>query len=154
MPRIPKVLTNAFERVFFSPAVVSEVKSLSDHFRLIELSGDRLKATNWIPGQMVQFHLGNLTARAYTPTSWDSKTGRAQFLIFLQGNGPGSKWAASVNRGDPCQFIGPRGSLNFHETKSPCIFFGDETSFAADRPPSQQQRSKAESLCLRSFIAG
>jgi NADPH-dependent ferric siderophore reductase len=126
-------VTNAIEKVFFNSAVMSDVKNLSDHFRLVEISGDSLKGATWIPGQMVQFHLGNLTARAYTPAAWDSEAGLARFVIFLHGNGPGSKWAASLKTGDRCQFVGPRDSLNFYELKGPCVFFGDETSFAAAR---------------------
>jgi NADPH-dependent ferric siderophore reductase len=133
MPRIPKLLTSVIGRAFFIPAIVSEVKSITDNFRLIELSGDRLKNADWIPGQMVQFHLGNLTTRAYTPAAWDSEAGRARFLIFLHQNGPGSNWAASLKNGDACSFAGPRGSLNFHEIQGPCVFFGDETSLAAAR---------------------
>jgi NADPH-dependent ferric siderophore reductase len=85
----------------------------------------------WIPGQKVKFHMGNLIARTYTPTTWNPVDGTARLLIFLHGAGPGSKWAASLKKGGPCQFIGPRNSLNFREIKKPVVFFGDETSLGA-----------------------
>lgn len=89
------------------------------------------KGQSWVPAQKVQFHLGNLMTRTYTPTSWDQVAGSARFLFFLQGNGPGSEWAASLKKGDPCQLIGPRGSLDFAEIEGPSVFFGDETSIGA-----------------------
>jgi NADPH-dependent ferric siderophore reductase len=131
MSPVPELLANTLGKILFRTAMVSDVKDLSGHFRLVEVVGETLREEAWIPGQKVQFHMGNLVARTYTPTAWDSVNGRAQFLTFLHGNGPGSEWAASIKKGDPCQFIGPRSSLNFAEIREPIVFFGDETSIGA-----------------------
>ena len=131
MPPVPQFVTNTVGRMFFSQAVVSEVVSLSGHFRLIEIEGEGLKKVTWIPGQKIQFHLGNLVNRTYTPVEWNPVKGTARFLAFLHGNGPGSEWASSLKQGSECQFIGPRSSLNLAERKGEAIFFGDETSIGA-----------------------
>jgi ferric-chelate reductase (NADPH) len=131
MAPMPQFLTNTVERLFFRQLIVAEVTDLAGHFRLIDFSGEALRDVAWVPGQKVQFHLGNLTTRTYTPINWDSTAGRMQTLMFLHGNGPGSAWAASLKKGDACQFLGPRSSLNFFDIKGPVMFFGDETSVGA-----------------------
>ncbi len=50
-------------------------------------------------------------------------------LIFAHGDGPGSRWASGLRKGDTCQFFGPRHSLDLSGLKSPMVLFGDETSF-------------------------
>jgi NADPH-dependent ferric siderophore reductase len=131
MTPFKEFLTSAVERLLFRSAVVSESIALAGHFRQVVVQGEDLKDVKWISGQKVQFHLGNLMTRTYTPVEWDSVTGCARFLLFLHGNGPGSEWASTLGRGDRCQLIGPRDSLNFAVIEGPLIFFGDETSFAA-----------------------
>ena len=131
MSVVSDLLSDALERAFFRSVTVSSVTPLSGHFRLIEFAGESLKEDNWIPGQNVQFHLGKLKTRTYTPISWDPAEGTAQFVMFLHGNGPGSEWAESLQTDSPCSFMGPRSSLNFAEVTESSIFFGDETSIGA-----------------------
>lgn len=131
MSPVPPFLTNAFQKFFSRSAVVTDVEALNGHFRLVTVAGPALIGEIWSPGQKVQFHLGNLVTRTYTPTAWNSDKGIAQFVMFLHGKGPGSDWAASLQKGNPCQFIGPRSSLNFADIKGSSLFFGDETSIGA-----------------------
>src|SRR5271154_3001383 len=131
MAAIARSVMQMVERAIFLSAIVCEAVDLSDHFRLIEVSGGSLKHRSWVPGQKVQFHLGNFITRTYTPTAWDAATGVTRFLLFRHGHGPGSSWAASLKKGDACHLFGPRDSLNFVELHGPVIFFGDETSVGA-----------------------
>lgn len=131
MSSVPRFLTDTFERVFLRPAVVTAVTHLSGHFRLVELAGDGLKGVTWIPGEKVQFHLGKMKSRTYTPIAWNPTEGTSQFIMFLHGNGPGSEWAESLKIESLCHFMGPRSSLDFSEISGDSIFFGDETSIAA-----------------------
>jgi len=131
MSVVPKFVTDTMERMFFRSAAVSAVTQLSGHFRLTEIAGESLKREKWIPGQKVQFHMGGLQTRTYTPISWDPVGGTAEFIMFLHGNGPGSEWAESLKKDTPCSLMGPRSSLDFAEVTEDSIFFGDETSIAA-----------------------
>jgi ferric-chelate reductase (NADPH) len=70
-----------------------------------------------------------LSARTYTPMSWDAANGRTRLLIFAHGDAPGSRWARGLCEGDACQFFGPRRSLDLTGLESPVVLFGDETSF-------------------------
>lgn len=113
------------------PARVTAVETLSPHFRLVDLEGEALKDVAWAVGQKVQMAMGSgLTARTYTPMSWDADHGATRILTFSHGEGPGSRWASALRAGDTCQFFGPRRSLDLSGLeKTPVVLFGDETSF-------------------------
>lgn len=111
------------------PARVAAVEPLSPHFRLIDLEGDSLKSVAWEAGQKVQVAMGSgLTARTYTPISWDAERGATRLLAFAHGDGPGSQWTTGLRVDDACQFFGPRRSLDLSALRRPVLLFGDETS--------------------------
>jgi ferric-chelate reductase (NADPH) len=112
------------------PARVGAVETLSVHFRLVDVEGEALRNVAWTAGQKVQVSIGSgLSARTYTPMSWDADSGRTRILTFTHGDGPGSRWANGLREGDNCQFFGPRRSLDLSGLESPAVLFGDETSF-------------------------
>ena len=111
-------------------ANVAAVETLSPHFRLVDLEGEALRHIEWTAGQKVQVSMGSgLSARTYTPISWDADNGRTRLLTFAHGDGPGSRWANGLRQGDTCQFFGPRRSLDLADLGAPVVLFGDETSF-------------------------
>lgn len=129
-PTTPGRVTRALLRWMMRPARVAAVETLSPHFRLIDFAGEALKGVAWLPGQKVQMAIGpGLSTRTYTPVFWDAHAGQARLLAFLHGDGPGSHWAAGLRKGESCQFLGPRSSLDLWEGDAPVILFGDETSF-------------------------
>jgi NADPH-dependent ferric siderophore reductase len=112
------------------PARVAVVEIRSPRFRLVELEGEALRNVAWTAGQKVQMSMGSgLSARTYTPMSWDADSGRTRILTFTHGDGPGSRWASGLREGDGCRFFGPRYSLDLSGLESPVVLFGDETSF-------------------------
>ena len=112
------------------PASIAGIEVLSPRFRSIALEGDALKGLAWNVGQKIQVAMGSgLSARTYTPMSWDAENGRTTLLAFAHGSGPGSRWASSLQEGDMCRFFGPRRSLDLSPGETPTVLFGDETSF-------------------------
>lgn len=123
-------ITRALLQWMMRPARIGGVETLSPRFRLIDLEGEGLKRVAWLPGEKVQVAIGSgLSSRTYTPMSWDADAGRTRLLAFLHGDGPGSRWAASLLEGEDCQFLGPRRSLDLSDADEPIVLFGDETSF-------------------------
>ncbi|EJN09101.1 siderophore-interacting protein [Bradyrhizobium sp. YR681] len=117
-------------RWLMRPARVAAVETLSPRFRLIELEGEALKDVAWTAGQKIQVAIGaGLSARTYTPMSWDTGRGATRLLAFAHGDGPGSRWVSSLREGETCQFFGPRRSLDLAGLEAPVVLFGDETSF-------------------------
>jgi ferric-chelate reductase (NADPH) len=127
----PGYVTRTLLRWLMRPARIVAVEVPSEHFRLVDLEGEALRGIAWVVGQKLQISMGTgLTARTYTPMSWDSKHGRTRLLAFAHGDGPGSRWADALREGDVCQFFGPRRSLDLSGLDAPMVLFGDETSFA------------------------
>ena len=130
-PPQPGYVTRTLLRWLMRPADIAAVEVLSPHFRLIDLEGEALKGIAWTVGQKLQISMGTgLTARTYTPMSWDTESGKTRLLAFAHGDGPGSRWASALREGDICQFFGPRRSLDLSSLAAPVVVFGDETSFA------------------------
>jgi NADPH-dependent ferric siderophore reductase len=126
----PGRVTRALLRWLMRPARVAAIETLSPHFRLVDLESEALRNVAWTPGQKVQVAMGSgLSARTYTPMSWDAKSGSTRILTFAHGDGPGSRWSSGLRQGDTCQFFGPRRSLDLSGLPSPVVLFGDETSF-------------------------
>ncbi|WCM28404.1 siderophore-interacting protein [Sphingomonas sp. QA11] len=124
--RIEKALTQWLTRT----ATVTAVEPLSPRFRLIDLEGEAFRHVAWTAGDKIQVILGGLlTARTFTPMSWDARQGRTRLLVWSHGEGPGTEWATGLAPGDACQFFGPRRSLDAGDPATPLVVFGDETSF-------------------------
>lgn len=129
-PPQPGYVMRTLLRWLMRPARVTCVEVLSEHFRLVDLEGEALSGVAWTVGQKLQISMGTgLTARTYTPMSWDPERGRTRLLAFAHGDGPGSRWAEALREGDVCQFFGPRRSLDLSNLDAPAVLFGDETSF-------------------------
>jgi NADPH-dependent ferric siderophore reductase len=131
MSTLSNLLSSAVEKLLFHPVTITHAETIDRHFRRVRLQGEVFKGVKWVPGQAVQFYLGNLTKRAYTPMEMGPDTGSAEFLFYLHGGGPGSAWAECLKTGDGCKVMRPKDSLDFTNFEGRAIFFGDETSMAA-----------------------
>ena len=126
---------------------------MGDAFRLVTLAGKDLENRRWTSGDMIQIAFAGLTGRAYTPFSFDRRTGATTFLGYVHGHGVGSSWLASAEIGEPLFIVGPRSALNLDVLNRPMIFFGDETSLgtaAAIRATTPGMREVAFSFEVES----
>jgi NADPH-dependent ferric siderophore reductase len=143
MSALSNVLSSAVEKLLFHPVTITHAETIGERFRRVRLQGPVFKGVKWIPGQAVQFYLGNLTKRAYTPMEMEPATGSADFLFYMHGGGPGSAWAGSLKTGDGCNVMRPKNSLDFTNFEGQAIFFGDETSMAAAYSLQSCKRAEA-----------
>ena len=129
-------MTNAFKKTILGMvgskvaelARVADVQSLSEHFRLIDMEVDPANLAGLGPVDKAKINTGEWDVRTYTPVLQPHYPGRLRLLIYLHGNGPGSRWAAALKEGDTSHLIGPKAALQVgHE---PFVLVGDETSFA------------------------
>jgi ferric-chelate reductase (NADPH) len=106
------------------------VTAVADHgdFRTIDLTGDRLRELDWVPGDKIRIRAGALALRTYTPISWDGPGGRTRIVAYLHGHGPGSEWSRAALVGSSCQLRGPDRSVRLDRLSVPPVFVGDETS--------------------------
>jgi ferric-chelate reductase (NADPH) len=134
--------SNTFEKLLFHPVTVTDVERVGDSFYLASMQGEGMLGVTWVPGQTIQFLVGSLTKRAYTPMNVNSETGSGNFLFYCHGQGPASAWAASLQKGDLCKLMRPKNSIDFTKDDGPVLFFGDETSFAAAQTLQQCRQDK------------
>ncbi len=129
-------------------ARVADVLQVSESFRFIEIEAEELKSVRLQPGGKVQINTGDWNLRTYTPFSVDAELGRLGILAYVNGRGPGSKWAQNVQSGDTCYLRGPSQSLSFPEIRGPLLFFGDETSLAAATTLKRSLRSDSKAFFM------
>jgi ferric-chelate reductase (NADPH) len=129
MSVIKKAFLNAIGNKVFEPARIASVADISEHFRLVVIEAPSFKEAPWNPGEKIQINTGDWNVRTYTPISTDAALGQMKILVYMHGNGPGSKWASVLNAGQECQVMGPRTSLDFSKVEGQLVFAGDETSF-------------------------
>ena len=99
MSTLSNLLSSAVEKLLFHPVTITHAETIDGHFRRVRLQGEVFRGVKWVPGQAVQFYLGNLTKRAYTPMEMEADAGSAEFLFYIHGGGPGSAWAESLKKG-------------------------------------------------------
>ncbi|XYH93591.1 siderophore-interacting protein [Sorangium sp. So ce1128] len=150
------VVQTAFNKLVAREANVRKVESVGERFRLVPLAGEDLKNRTWTAGDMIQIAFAGWESRAYTPLSFDPRTGTVTFLGHVHGNGIASNWLASATSGEQLFLIGPRSALDLDAVNRPMIFFGDETSFgtaAAIRATPEGLREVAFSFEVESAEA-
>jgi NADPH-dependent ferric siderophore reductase len=123
-----KTLGDTAGRVLLTPATVGTVTAY-EGFRAIELVGERLAGTAFVPGDKLRLHMGGLGLRTYTPVAWDHDRGSTRLLAHLPGLGPGSAWCEAASEGAECRFLGPQRSVRLDRMTAAPVFVGDETSF-------------------------
>lgn len=132
MPKVPKWMANAMERLFsgsYHPVVVTEIKDINSKLRQIRFEGDFTNIkTKFTPGNVIEFRINDTEFRHYTPRRFEHGTGICDVLFYLHDKGPGSKWITNLKVGDNQKLMGPGGKMSFNHDAKHHIFFGDETS--------------------------
>lgn len=151
MPKAPKWLGDTMETVFSShihPVTVSEVNYIDPRLKHVRFEGD-LSRTDFSPGQVVQLRVSDTEYRHYTPAFFDKKNGICDVLFYLHGKGPGSSWAASLEKGQTIKFRGPGGRLKYNQSAKYHFMFGDETSIGLFQCiKNAVNESRQEYLCV------
>ena len=60
---------------------------------------------NWEQVPYIKFRVDSLTFRDYTPSGWDAETHTCTIYVDAVHNGPGSKWARGLKKGDIVSYI-------------------------------------------------
>ncbi|MDF3821321.1 FAD-binding oxidoreductase [Leptospira sp. 96542] len=114
---------------FLTTTQITKIEKISEHFVLIEMTGTKLKESNWLPGGKIQVDVGDLTYRTYTPIDVNKNEGKLSMICYKRSDGKASIWINALKVGDPCEVFGPRESFDFSGIEGDAVLFGDETSF-------------------------
>ena len=83
MSTLSNLLSSAVEKLLFHPVTITHAETIDGHFRRVRLQGEVFKGLKWVPGQAVQFYLGNLTKRAYTPMEMGPDGGVGSVFVLF-----------------------------------------------------------------------
>lgn len=130
MPKMPKWLGDTMEKVFskyMHDVEVTAVKYLDKQLKMIRFEGD-LRKTKFTNGNVVEFRVTATDYRHYTPSYYNAEEGVCEVVFYLHGQGPGSKWATTLEAGSKLKLLGPGGKISYNDVILDHFFFGDETS--------------------------
>jgi NADPH-dependent ferric siderophore reductase len=129
----------------FVNGTVDEVAPVTSRMRRIRITGERLRGLSYVPGQHVRVNilppgewlrrLGDFgdARRTYSVWDYDDAAGAIELYVLDHGDGPGARWARTVQPGHPVSLSRPEGKLvprtgagvPYH------LFAGDETAAVA-----------------------
>jgi NADPH-dependent ferric siderophore reductase len=122
---------------FFKAGRVTDVRPVAARMRRVTLAVPELA---WVPGQQVRVCVGTITAPASwldglrrTYSVWGYDGALLQLCVLDHGDGPGARWARSVQAGDEVLFSPPEGSMVLRPAAHH-LFVGEETAAVAFGP--------------------
>jgi NADPH-dependent ferric siderophore reductase len=115
-------------------ARVVAAEQLTDRMRRVRVQCDAMRAVEIRPAQDVELLLreasGRRVKRRYTVRHARPATGELDLDVLLHGDGPGARWGANAQPGDPVEFQGPRGKLELRSAAWH-VLCGDESALPA-----------------------
>jgi NADPH-dependent ferric siderophore reductase len=125
-----KQKTIAFlERKLVRSATVLAVRAWEPaSFIEIDLHLPGVDMNKWDEVQHIKCKVGPLIYRDYTPMGWDADTQTCTLFIDAAHEGPGSRWAKALERGDTLSYLGISSSHHQLVRNKRLVFLGDETS--------------------------
>lgn len=153
MPRVPKWMANAMEKLFsgsYHPVKVTEIKTINSKLQLVRFEGDFTSIKkDFVAGNIIEFRISDTEFRHYTPSLFDKAKGICEVLFYLHDMGPGSKWASSLKVNDKLNVLEPGGKIKFKNDASYHVFFGDETSLGfMQRMSNEAIKLSNDYLCI------
>lgn len=94
----------------------------------IDLHMPGVDMSKWYEVQHIKCKVGPLIYRDYTPSGWDAGTQTCTLFIDAAHEGPGSRWAKSLERGDTLSYLGISSSHHRPAGDKRLVFLGDESA--------------------------
>lgn len=105
----------------------------------------------WREAQHMKCKVAPFTYRDYTPADWDADTHTCTLFIDTNHDGPGSRWAQALKRGDQVTYVGIGSAHHRPETGADIVCLGDESGmghFLALRQLTQPTQSFSGAVAL------
>ncbi|MBS7563167.1 siderophore-interacting protein [Mucilaginibacter sp. Bleaf8] len=83
---------------------------------------------DWHEVPYMKCKVADLTYRDYTPSGWDVDTQTCTIIVDAGHNGPGSRWAQQLKKGDTISYLGTNSTRQTPVNTSSVICLGDESS--------------------------
>lgn len=116
---------------------VTDVEDLTPHMRRVRFTGDELETYEYRPGQDINIYFpgagpeGQTVRRHYTVRTFDREARRLAVDFLRHGDGPGARFAETVQVGDDLEVSGPANRYTPNLEANWHILAGDETAIPA-----------------------
>ncbi|WP_158799142.1 hypothetical protein [Pedobacter sp. L105] len=94
----------------------------------IDLHLPDVNMENWNSVQYIKVKVADYTYRDYTPALWEEETHTCTLCISASQNSRGSKWAASLKRGDQIFYLGIKATAHQPVPGKKILCLGDSSS--------------------------
>jgi len=127
---VSKLITSVLDK-----AIISYKAQLNPTTYHIQLYGDILKKTNYLPGYFVRIFVGRNrdlafkdNLRSYSAWKLNRLNGTLDLAICTHAEGPGSFWARACKVGDEVSFTWKKSNLVVDNTADNYLFIGDSSA--------------------------
>lgn len=131
----PSALLSRLPGVLALTLTLSDAHMVTPATRRLRFTGDGLSDLDVAPGQDLMVEVPaegrHFFRRRYTVRHLDRGAGWVDLDVVLHGDGPGARWAATVQPGQTVEAIGPRGKIFVAEGVDWHLFCADEASLPA-----------------------
>jgi len=149
---IKKKAMDMMERKLSRTGHVLEVRAWDPAtFFEIDLHLPGLNMEKWQSVQHMKIKVGDYVYRDYTPAMWDAETHTCTLLVNSSHDGPGSKWASSLKKGDTILYLGVGSTLHKPAENKPLLCLGDSSSIGHFLALQQLAKGKTEVYGAVSF---
>lgn len=115
-------------------ATVLRVQTLEADMRHIVLGSEAIATMQgFVPGMELAIYVDGVQQRLrrkYSVFRFHPLRGEIELLVYLHGQGPGSRWAERLQAGDTVWFRGFTGRISLDPNAATHWFLGDETTLA------------------------
>lgn len=94
----------------------------------IDLHLPGVNMENWSSVQYIKVKVADYTYRDYTPALWEEETHTCTLCVNASQNSCGSKWAATLNRGDKISYFGIKPTAHPPVPGKKILCLGDSSS--------------------------
>lgn len=117
------------ERTVIKTGTVLDVRAWEPAtFFEIDLHLPETDMSGWTTVQHMKCKVAEATYRDYTPAGWDAATHTCTLYIDSAHDGPGSKWAASLCKGDTIYYMGIASAFHKPQPHNTLLCMGDSSS--------------------------
>lgn len=129
--KIKKGLTGIVNQHLLNHGIVLDVRKWPGSPMIeIDLHLPECIMRDWTEVQYIKFNIGELIFRDYTPYGWDADTSTCSLLIDASHNGPGSRWARSLQKNDGVYYLKTDSTRQSLHATNLVVGLGDNTSLA------------------------
>jgi NADPH-dependent ferric siderophore reductase len=127
MSTLKQKAISLIENRMIKTGMVLQVRDWEQSFTEVDLYLPGAQMHLWREAQHMKCKVAPFTYRDYTPAEWDAGTSTCTLFIETSHDGPGSRWARALKRGDQVMYVGIGSAHHRPEEGADMVCLGDES---------------------------